>query len=167
MFQNIKDDYNSHNREILNWGFIAMIIYRFGRWRYTIKSGVIRKPFSILYKILFFYIKGKGIEIPCEIEIGKNFRIDHQGGIVVSGYAKFGNNCVIRNGVTIGIARVEERKAPVFGDNVDIGTGAKIIGDIKIGNNVKIGANAVVLQEIPDNCIAVGVPAKIIKQEVK
>ncbi len=161
MFDNIKNDFNSHNREILNWGFMAMIVYRFGKWRYTIKSGIMRKPFSILYKLMFFYIKGKGIEIPCEVEIGKNFRIDHQGGIVVSGYSKFGENCVIRNGVTIGIARVEERKAPEFGNNVDIGTGAKIIGDIKIGDNVKIGANAVVLKDIPDNCVAVGVPAVI------
>ena len=161
MFENIKADYKSHNNEILNWGLIAMVIYRFGRWRYTIKNGVIRKPFSIIYKLMFFYIKGKGIEIPCEVNIGKNFRIDHQGGIVVSGYTNFGENCVIRNGVTIGIARVEERKAPQFGNNVDIGAGAKIIGDIKIGNNVKIGANAVVLKDIPDNSLAVGVPAVI------
>lgn len=166
MFENIKADFKAHNKEFLNWGFWAMMVYRFGRWRYTIKSGLIRKPFSILYKLLFFYIKGKGIEIPCEVDVGKNFRIDHQGGIVVSGYSKFGDNCVIRNGVTIGIARVEEKKAPIFGDNVDIGTGAKIIGDIKIGNNVKIGANAVVLKSIPDNCTAVGVPARII-EEVK
>ncbi len=164
MFRNIKEDFNSHNREMLNWGFISMIVYRFGKWRYSIKCGIFRKPFSILYKLLFFYIKGKGIEIPCEVEIGKNFRIDHQGGIVVSGYVKFGDNCVIRNGVTIGIARVEERKAPQFGNNVDIGTGAKIIGDIKIGNNVKIGANAVVLNDIPDNSVAVGIPARIIKE---
>lgn len=165
MFENIKDDYITYNRGILNWGFIAMIVYRFGRWRYTIKINIIRKFFSMLYKLLFFYIKGKGIELPCETQIGKNFRIDHQGGIVISGYSKFGNNCVIRNGVTIGIARVEERKAPVFGDNVDIGSGAKIIGNIKIGNNVKIGANSVVITDLPDNCTAVGVPAKIIIKE--
>ena len=84
MFENIKSDYNSHNREILNWGFVSMIVYRFGKWRYTVKNGILRKPFSIIYKLMFFYIKGKGIEIPCEVGIGKNFRIDHQGGIVVS-----------------------------------------------------------------------------------
>lgn len=162
MFSNIKKDFKSYNKQI-EWGFIAMIIYRFGRWRYKINIGLFRKPFSIIYKILFFYIKGKGIELPCEVEIGENFRIDHQGGIVISGYSKFGNDCVIRNGVTVGIARQGENKSPIFGDNVDIGTGAKIIGDIKIGNNVKIGANAVVIKNIPDNCIAVGVPAKIIK----
>lgn len=162
MFNNIKADFISHNKEILNWGFWAMVIYRFGRWRYTITSGLIRKPFSILYKLCYFYIKGKGIELPCEVDVGRGFRIDHQGGIVVSGYSSFGENCVIRNGVTIGISKQGENKAPVFGNNVDIGTGAKILGDIKIGNNVIIGANAVVIKNLPDNCIAVGVPAKII-----
>jgi serine O-acetyltransferase len=164
MFENIKKDFKTYNKKI-EWGFIALVIYRLGKWRYTIKNSFIRKPFSILYKILFFYIKGKGIELPCEAEIGENFRIDHQGGIVISGYAKFGDNCIIRNGVTIGIARIGEHKAPVFGNNVDIGTGAKIIGDIKIGNNVKIGANAVVTKNIPDNCTVVGIPAKIIRRE--
>lgn len=165
MFRNIKKDFQIYDKKI-EWGFIAMLIYRFGRWRYKIKISLLRKPFSIIYKILFLYIKGKGIELPCEVEIGENFRIDHQGGIVISGYCKFGNNCIIRNGVTIGIARRKENKAPILGDNVDIGTGAKIIGDIKIGNNVKIGANAVVIKDIPNDCIAVGIPAKVIKNKV-
>ncbi len=166
MFHNIRKDFEVYNKKI-EWGFIAMLIYRFGRWRYKIKPSLIRKPFSIIYKMLFFYIKGKGIELPCEVEIGKNFRIDHQGGIVISGYSKFGDNCVIRNGVTVGISNVGEDKAPVFGNNVDIGTGAKILGNIKIGNNVKIGANAVVIKSIPDNSIAVGVPAVVKRLNLK
>lgn len=163
MFENIREDYFVYDKKI-EWGFIAMLIYRFGKWRYKIKLNFIRKPFSVIYKILYFYIKGKGIELPCEVELGKNFRIDHQGGIVISGYSKFGNNCIIRNGVTVGISKVGENKAPIFGNNVDIGTGAKILGNIKIGNNVIIGANAVVIKDVPDNSIAVGIPAKIIKR---
>jgi serine O-acetyltransferase len=100
-----------------------------------------------------------GIELPCEVEIGKNFVIDHFGGIVISGYAKFGNNCRIRNGVVVGLSRVDQPCAPVIGDNVDIGAGAKVLGAIKIGNNVLIGANAVVIRDVPDNCVAAGVPA--------
>lgn len=93
--------------------------------------------------------------------MGDGFVIDHFGGIVVSGYAKFGHHCRIRNGVVVGLKNVDDPCAPVFGDNVDIGAGAKILGDIRIGNNVTIGANAVVLCDVPDNSIAVGVPAVV------
>ena len=102
-----------------------------------------------------------GIELPCEVEIGRNFTIDHFGGIVISGYAKFGDNCRIRNGVVVGLQRVDDPGAPTVGDNVDIGTGAKLLGHIRIGNNVLIGANAVVITNVPDGSIAVGVPAVI------
>ena len=102
-----------------------------------------------------------GIELPCEVEVGDGFVIDHFGGIVVSGYAKFGHHCRIRNGVVVGLKNVEDVVAPVFGDYVDIGAGAKVLGRIKIGNHVHIGANAVVLTDVPDNSIAVGVPAVI------
>ncbi|MNG29745.1 Serine acetyltransferase [compost metagenome] len=73
-----------------------------------------------------------------------------------------GENCVIRQGVTIG-NRKSGDDVPTIGDNVDIGAGAVIIGKIKIGDNVKIGANAVVLKDVPDNCTAVGNPARHIK----
>lgn len=162
MFGNLRKDFESHGREWLNWGFRAMVVYRFGRWRYRIRPRIIRLPFSLLYKYMFFRMKAKGIEVPCEVEIGEGFRIDHQGGIVVSGYAKIGKNCVLRNGVTIGLARVDDPAAPVIGDNVDIGAGAKLLGRITIGDNVKIGANAVVVTDIPAGSTAVGIPARVI-----
>jgi serine O-acetyltransferase len=102
-----------------------------------------------------------GIELPCEVLIGRNFVIDHFGGIIISGYAQFGDNCRIRNGVVVGLRRTEEKFAPIIGNNVDIGAGAKILGPIRVGDNVLIGANAVVLGDVPDNCIAAGVPAVI------
>ena len=61
-----------------------------------------------------------GIELPCEATIGSNFVIDHFGGIIISGYAQFGDNCRIRNGVVVGLRRVEEKYAPVIGNNVDV-----------------------------------------------
>ncbi len=162
MFDNIRQDLKNHNRDWGAQGFWVMVIYRFGRWRYTIKLTLIRKFFSILYKILYKFIQIiTGIELPCEVDIGSGFVIDHFGGIVISGYAKFGNNCRIRNGVVVGLKNVNEPIAPHFGNNVDIGTGAKILGPISIGNNVDIGANAVVIRDVPDNSIAVGVPAKV------
>ena len=105
--------------------------------------------------------------MPCEVEVGDNFLIDHFGGIVISGYAKFGDNCRLRNGVVVGLKNVTEPCAPQIGNNVDIGAGAKILGNIKIGNNVNIGANSVVLTDVPDNAIAVGVPAVIKMKKIK
>jgi serine O-acetyltransferase len=162
MFDNIREDFRAHNRDWGAQGFWVMVVYRFGRWRYRIKPVILRKPFSFLYKVLFKFIQIiTGIELPCEVQIGRNFVIDHFGGIIISGYAQFGDNCRIRNGVVVGLRRVEEKSAPVIGDNVDIGAGAKLLGPIRIGNNVVIGANAVVLSDVPDNSIAVGVPAQV------
>lgn len=165
MFENIRNDLKTHHGDWGAQGFWALIVYRFGRWRYGIRSRPLRLPFSLLYKILFKIVQIlTGIQMPCEAPIGRNFRIDHFGNIIVSGYASFGDNCVLRNGVTIGIRKIGEKAAPQLGNNVDIGAGAKLLGGIRIGNNVMIGANAVVITDIPDNAIAVGIPARIIQR---
>lgn len=162
MFDNISNDLKVYKGDWAAQGFWVMLVYRFGRWRYSVKPVILRKFFSIIYKILYKFIQIiTGIEFPCEVEVGRNFIIDHFGGIVISGYARFGDNCRIRNGVVVGLKNVEEIAAPIIGNNVDIGAGAKVLGNIKIGNNVMIGANAVVLCDVPDNSIAVGVPASI------
>ncbi|HOY71197.1 MAG TPA: serine acetyltransferase [Methylotenera sp.] len=162
MFENIKQDLKSYQGDFGAQGFWVMLVYRFGRWRYGVRPSILRKVLSLIYKVLYKFVQiMTGIELPCEAEVGKNFIIDHFGGVVVSGYAKFGDNCRIRNGVVIGLKNVEDPGAPNIGNNVDIGAGAKVLGKIQIGNNVMIGANAVVLCDVPDNAIAVGVPAKI------
>jgi serine O-acetyltransferase len=162
VFENIRQDLRAHGGDWGAQGFWALVVYRFGRWRYRVRPSPLRKFFSLIYKIWFKFTQiVTGIELPCEVEIGRNFVIDHFGGIVISGYAKFGDNCRIRNGVVVGLQRVDEPCAPVIGNNVDIGSGAKVLGPIKIGNNVIIGANAVVIRDVPDNCIAAGVPAVV------
>lgn len=166
MFKNIRADLKAYNG---NWGaqgFWVMLVYRFGRWRYQVRPTLLRKPISLIYKILYKWIQIiTCIELPCEVEIGKNFVIDHFGGIIISGYAKFGDNCRIRSGVVVGVKKTGEKSAPVIGNDVDIGAGAVVLGKIIIGNNVLIGANAVVITNVPDNAIAVGVPA-IIKSRI-
>lgn len=162
MFENIRADLASHSGDWGAQGFWALLVYRFGRWRYGVRPALLRKPLSLLYKLLYKFIQIiTGIELPCEIPIGNGFVIEHSGGIVISGYASFGANCRIRNGVVIGLSRVEDPCAPQIGNNVDIGAGAKVLGNIRIGDNVLIGANAVVISDVPPNCIAVGVPAVI------
>lgn len=162
MFDNIRSDFEAHGRDPGAQGFWAMAVYRFGRWRYGVRPAPLRKLCSFIYKILFKLVQIlTGIELPCEAEVGRNFVIDHFGGIIVSGYARFGDNCRIRNGVTVGLRRIEDKRAPSIGNNVDIGAGAKVLGAITIGDNVIIGANAVVLCDVPANSLAVGVPAMV------
>jgi len=159
-FENIRADYQAHGRRMSRQGFWVLVVYRFGRWRYRVKPRWLRMPLSFVYHFLFKLIQVlTGVELPCEAEIGKNFVIDHFGGIIISGYARFGNNCRIRNGVVIGLRNMDEPIAPILGDDVDIGAGAKLLGPIRIGDRVAIGANAVVLIDIPSDHIAVGVPA--------
>jgi serine O-acetyltransferase len=166
MFENIREDWRTYNYQLSRQGLWAMVLYRFGRWRYTIRWRWLRMPFSFLYKVLKPISEiVTGIELPCEATVGRRFRIDHFGGIVISGDAVFGDDCVVRNGVTVGLKRTGHRGAPVLGDRVDIGAGAKILGPIRIGEDVLIGANAVVLIDVPPNSVAVGVPARVLPRK--
>lgn len=162
MFENIRADLRSHAGDWGAQGFWVMVVYRFGRWRYRVRPTLLRKALSLLYRVLYKWVQVlTGVELPCEVEVGRNFVIDHFGGIVISGYARFGDDCRIRTGVVVGLSRVDDPCAPVIGNNVDIGAGAKLLGRITIGDNVLIGANAVVVRDVPANCIAVGVPAVV------
>ncbi len=105
-----------------------------------------------------------GAELPCEAVIGRRFVIEHIGGIVVSGDAVFGDDCTMRNGVTVGLRHKGLRGSPRIGNRVDIGAGAKLLGPIYIGDDTAIGANAVVICDVPENSIAVGIPARILSR---
>ncbi len=150
-------------------GVHAIVIFRFGAWlkRRNILLRIFLEP---VYILLYHRIRSKwGIEIPRTAEIGEGFYIGHSGGITISGSAKFGNNVNISQQVTVGVSgKGEKRGVPIIGDNVYIASGAKIFGKIKIGNNVKIGANAVVYKDIPDDAIVVLEPGfKIISIKKK
>ncbi len=104
-----------------------------------------------------------GIEIYHTTEIGEGFYIGHFGGIVVNPLVKIGKNCNISHEVTLGLGITEDdRGVPTIGDSVFMGPGAKIFGDIDIGNNVAIGANSIVTKSFGDNITIAGVPAKIV-----
>ena len=106
------------------------------------------------------------IGIPFLTEIGPGFYIGHFGGIFIYPDCKIGKNCNLSQEVTIGnVPRGQNKGYPTIGDNVYIGPGAKIIGCVKVGNRVAIGANCVVTKDVPDNAVVVGVPGKIISFE--
>ena len=107
-----------------------------------------------------------GIEIHPGAKIGKGLVIDHGMGVVIGETAEIGDNCTIYQGVTLGgTGKDVGKRHPTLGDNVLVGAGAKVLGPFTIGDNTKIAANAVVLTEIPENCTAVGIPAKVVKKE--
>jgi serine O-acetyltransferase len=163
MFENLREDWRTYERDPARQGLWVMAVYRFGRWRYGIKPAWLRLPFSFIYKLLKLLSQIlTGIDLPCEVTVGKRLLIEHFGGIIISGDTVLGDDVVVRNGVTIGLKRTGERGAPVIGNRVDIGAGAKILGAITIGDDVVIGANAVVITDVPPNSLAVGVPARII-----
>lgn len=162
MFDNLRQDLAVYDGRWSSQGFWVMIQYRFGRWRYGVRPALLRKPLSLIYRVMKTMSQIlTGIDLPCEVTLGKRFRIDHFGDIIVSGDAVIGDDVLIRNGVTIGLRKTDDPGSPVIGNRVDIGAGAKILGRIRIGDDVLIGANAVVIRDVPNNCMAVGVPARI------
>lgn len=109
-----------------------------------------------------FWSAVTGADIPINSKIGGGLLLPHPNGVVVHPDAKIGPNCLIFQQVTIGTRG--QLGAPIIGGHVDIGAGAKILGAIKIGDHALIGANAVVMRDVPDCCVAAGVPATIKKK---
>lgn len=162
--QLIAEDYRANGRDWTRPGFRALATYRFGVWRMTVRPKLLRAPLSILYRCLFRRCRNVyGIELPYSAKVGRHVVIEHQHGIVIHGNSVIGNGCHIRQGVTIGNKSLDAPfDAPVLGDHINIGAGAKILGKITIGDGANIGANAVVLTDVPAGALAVGVPARII-----
>jgi len=162
MFELIREDFNSHERDPWRQGVWVMLIYRFGRWRYGLRPAVLRKLFSIIYRALKIVVQIiTGIDLPCEVQVGRRLVIEHFGGIVISGDTVIGDDVTLRHGVTLGLRRTRVPGAPVIGNRVDLGAGAKVLGHVHIGDDAVIGANAVVLCDVPAGALAVGVPARI------
>lgn len=109
-------------------------------------------------------VRKTGIEIHPGAEIGENLFIDHGNGVIIGETAVVGNNVTLYQGVTLGGTGKEHGKRhPTIGDNVMISAGAKIIGSFKVGENSKIGAGSVVIEEVPPNCTVVGVPGRVVR----
>jgi len=166
MFDNLREDYRMHEGTITSQGLWVMVPYRFGRWRYKVKWRIFRLPLSFIYRVMKTLSQIlTGIDLPCEVTVGRRFRIDHFGDIIISGDTVMGDDVLIRNGVTIGLRKREEPGAPILGNRVDVGAGAKILGKIRIGDDVVIGANAVVIRDVPSRSIAVGIPARVVARK--
>jgi serine O-acetyltransferase len=149
---------------LLSLGFWALQAYRFGHLRYRYSNRVIRVILGVAHMVLAKLAEMLcGATISVSARIGKRLTIEHSGAIVIHGNSQIGDDCIVRQGVTIGNRRLNAPfDAPCIGNRVNIGAGAKILGAVTIGDDVEIGANAVVLQDVPPNSIAVGIPARVI-----
>ncbi|MGI0523738.1 serine O-acetyltransferase [Rhizobium giardinii] len=162
--KDIIEDLKTHREGLLAQGFWALLVYRLSAPRKHVKSKIFRIPYFIVNRIMQKFIEVTcGIHLPESTAIGRRLNIEHFGGIIVHGHCVIGDDVTIRQGVTLGNKGAGNLAgAPRIGNRVDIGAGAKIIGNVTIGDDVRIGANAVVLTDIPSHSLAVGVPARVV-----
>ncbi len=134
--------------------------YQFARWLYLRRIPVLPK---LIYHLIFLVYNSS---IPFKAQIGRGTRFGYGGiGVVIHERSRIGEHCVISQQVTIG-GRAGHRNPPRAGSRVYVGAGAKIIGDIEIGDDCVIGANAVVIQSVPRRSVVAGIPARVIKSNI-
>lgn len=134
-----------------------MRLYRLGNALHKKKVPVLPKVMNLLIRLVH------NCAVYSETSIGKGTIFGYGGiAVVIHKRSVIGNDCVIGSGVTIG-GKSNSAEVPVIGNNCYIATGAKVLGAVKVGNNSVIGANAVVVKDVPDNCVVAGVPAEVIK----
>jgi serine O-acetyltransferase len=158
----VLEDLKTQREGLLGLGFWALLVYRFGHARFVIRNKIIRAPWTIVYVILSKLVEiFCGITIGSAAKIGRRFCIEHHGCIVIHGNSVIGDDCLIRHGVTLGNTGYDDPYgAPTIGNRVQIGAGAKILGRISIGDGAIIGANAVVIRDVPEGTAVGGVPAR-------
>ena len=144
-------------------GFHAILMYRLGRW--ASERPIRRWPVLRLAAIMRFVVRNVyGIELYWESDIGRRLYIAHQGTIALHPLCRIGDDCVIRQGSTIGASEElsPDEEAPVLGNNVQVGAGAMVLGKIRIGDNVRIGPNAVVMTDVPSNSTVMAPPSRVV-----
>ena len=169
MFNNLKETiaaYQARDPAARSWleilllypGIKAVHSHRLAHWCYRHNLKFLARAISQRSR------RRTGIEIHPGATIGRRLVIDHGMGIVIGETAEIGDDCLIYHGVTLGgTGKDVGKRHPTIGNNVLIGTGAKVLGPIKVGDNSRIAANSVVLREIPEDSTAVGIPARVVR----
>lgn len=136
-------------------GTCAMIYYRLMQWARRWNLFPLEMLFNKINGVFCHCIIGRGAEF------GPGFVLIHSTGVVINGKVRGGSNILIEQQVTLG---AERRRSPLLGSDIFIGAGAKIIGEVSVGDGARIGANAVVIKDVPPHCTVVGIPAQIVRQ---
>lgn len=164
----IKEDFLKHRRELSKPGFQTLLVHRVGVYARTLPMPI-RLPLDIFYYVGYRFCRAfYGIEVRRTANLGRRLEIGHQHGIVIHDYARIGNDCVIRQGVTFGVSNVwETGKGPIIGDDVSFGVGSVIVGNVTIGNNVTVGPNCVVSSDVPPNRTLFIPPPRVIPKDIE
>ena len=149
-----RSDWRGVVKVLLTDGTAAMVWYRLMQWAGRNRLGPLAMVFGRVNSAFCGCVIGRGAEF------GPGFVLVHSGGVVINGAVRGGANVVVEHQVTIG---AEKGQSPVLGNDVFLGAGSKIVGPVTLGSRVKIGANAVVVTDIPDGATAVGVPARVVR----
>ena len=157
----IVEDLRTHDYDALAPGFWAVAVHRLGNARMDVHSKVLRAPLTVAYHAAFTGVNWLwGIDLSYTVKLGRRVRIWHHGGMVLGARA-IGDDVHIRHNTTLGLASRHERTAkPIIGNRVDIGAGAAVLGAVTVGEDAIIGANSVVMRDLPAGSTAFGVPAR-------
>lgn len=157
----IAEDFRTHDRSVFEPGFWAVAVHRFGNARMDVKPKLLRVPLSIAYTALFNGVRSRwSIDLSYTVKLGRRVRL-RRGGVQMLGARAIGDDVRIHHNVTLGVAdRNALSEKPIIGSGVTIGPGACVLGAVTVGDQCAIGANSVVVRDLPAGCSALGVPAR-------
>ena len=164
----LREDWRAHYQDWTLPGFRAVAAYRFGKWVEAESGrGVVRGPIKYLARrvhlAMFRYVRNQyGIELPLTANVGRRVLFGHQSGIVIHTHATIGDDCIIRQNVTIGALNSQRDEAPTVGSRVELGAGCSIIGGITIGDGSRIGPHSVVMTDVPPGAMVFVNPARVV-----
>jgi len=161
----VAEDFRTHGRDWGSQGFWALFWHRFGNWRMSVRPKILRAPLSLLYRLMFKVSQWVcGVHLPYTVIVGRRVTLEHFGGMVLVA-DRIGDDVIIRQNTTFGISRLDDLEGrPVIGNRVELGAGVVVIGRVRIGEGAKVGANAVVIEDVPPGAVVGGVPARSLQR---
>jgi serine O-acetyltransferase len=159
-----REDLRTHESNLFEQGFWAVAVHRFGNWRMGLPK-LFRVPCTLLYRFLYKWVEWTcGITLPYTVKLGRRVRLWHHSGMILHARS-IGDDVHIRHNTTFGVVRRDHNtEIPVIEDRVDLGCGVCVLGNVIVGHDSLVGANAVVLEDIPPYSVVVGVPGRVIKR---
>lgn len=156
----VAEDYRTNGSKLASCGFWALFVHRFGNWRFNVKNRLLAFPLNALFRLMFDFVRFFfGIQLSVETQVGRRVILLHHGGMYL-GAAKIGDGVLLKQNTTMGYRIGGDYGLPTLEDNVEVGTGAAILGAVTIGHDSFVAANSLVLKDVPPNSIAMGVPAR-------
>lgn len=161
----VREDLRTHENRLLEQGFWAIAVHRFGNWRMSVPKPF-RPPFTVLYRVLYRWVEWTcGISLPYTVRLGRRVRIWHHSGMILNAHS-IGDEVHIRQNTTFGLSGRDEPgdAIPTIEGRVDLGCNVCVAGAVTIGHDSRIGANTLVITDLPPGSVAVGVPAQILRR---